>query len=100
MSKRQRRRVTKRRSMHVEHVKRRSVLDPRLPIALAVVAAPAAVAPAAQASPATHHLDAAALGSTGALPTTPPVPGLELCTSRARSERIARVGPCRARSQD
>ena len=67
MSKRQRRRVVKRRNMHVENVKRRSVLDPRLPIALAVVAAPAVAAPAAQASTGTHHLDAAALGGAGAL---------------------------------
>ena len=41
MSKRQRRRVIKRRSMHVDHVKRRGALDPRLPIALAAVAATA-----------------------------------------------------------
>lgn len=41
MSKHQRRRVAKRRNMHAEHVKRRTLLDPRLPIALAVVAAPA-----------------------------------------------------------
>ena len=61
MSKRQRRRVAKRRNMHVEHVKRRSVLDPRLPIALAAVAVPAVAAPAAQASTGAHHMDAAAL---------------------------------------
>jgi hypothetical protein len=67
MSKRQRRRVAKRRNMHVEHVKRRTVLSPRLPIALAAVAVPAVAAPAAQATPGAHHLNAAALGGTGSL---------------------------------
>ncbi|MGN6871946.1 MAG: hypothetical protein ACTHMY_26445, partial [Solirubrobacteraceae bacterium] len=67
MSKRQRRRVAKRRDMHTEHVKRRSVLNSKLPIALAAVAAPAVAAPAAQASPRAHHLDATALGGAGAL---------------------------------
>ena len=50
VSKRQRRRTAKRRNVHVEQVKRRGVLDARLPIALAAVAAPAVAAPAALAA--------------------------------------------------
>jgi hypothetical protein len=68
MSKCQRRRVSKRRIMHTEHVKRRGVLDPRLPIALAAVAAPTVVAQAAQAAqaaPRAHHLDGSALSAGG-----------------------------------
>ena len=57
MSKRQRRRVSKRRIIHMEQVKRRGVLDPRWPIALAAMAAPAVAAPAAQAAPQVHHLE-------------------------------------------
>ena len=45
MSKRQRRRVSQRRSKHVEWSKRRIVLGAAVPAALAVAAAPAAAAP-------------------------------------------------------
>jgi hypothetical protein len=61
MSKRQRRRVSKRRTMHMEHVKRRGVFDPRLPIALAAVVGPAVAAPAAHAALRAHHLEGSAL---------------------------------------
>ncbi len=74
MSKRQRRRVTERRSVHMQHSRRRTVL----PLAVAAVAAPAIAAPAAQASPhvvrlngsvltglAFHHVDAMARAEHG-----------------------------------
>src|SRR5438105_5022754 len=92
MSKRQRRRVAKRRNMHLEHVKRRTVLDPRLPIALAVVAAPAVAAPAAQASRGAHHLDAAALGDAGALAHHSSLAGIGTIDERSavRTRRVHR----------
>ena len=65
MSKRQRRRVSKRRTVHMEQVKHRAVLVPRLSIALAAVAAPAVVAPAAQAAPRVHHFEGSALKAVG-----------------------------------
>ena len=46
MSKRQRRRVNKRRTSHMEQVKHRAGLVPRLSIAVAAVAVPAIAAPA------------------------------------------------------
>ena len=65
MSKRQRRRVSKRRTVHMEQVKHRAVLVPRLSIALAAVAAPAVVAPAAQAAPRVHYFEGSALKAVG-----------------------------------
>ena len=57
MSKRQRRRVTERRSVHMQHSRRRTVL----PLAVAAVAAPAVAAPAAQASPHVVRLNGSVL---------------------------------------
>ena len=52
MSKRQRRRVTDRRNIHMQRTRRRTAV----PLAVAAVAAPAVAAPAAQAAPqALHH---------------------------------------------
>ena len=57
MSKRQRRRMTERRSVHMQHSRRRTVL----PLAVAAVAAPAVAAPAAQASPHVVRLNGSVL---------------------------------------
>ena len=57
MSKRQRRRVNERRSVHMQHSKRRTVL----PLAVAAVAAPAVAAPVAQAAPRVLRLDGTVL---------------------------------------
>ncbi len=49
----------------MEQVKHRAVLVPRLSIALAAVAAPAVVAPAAQAAPRVHYFEGSALKAVG-----------------------------------
>lgn len=84
MSRRQRRRVNKRRIVHMQHVKGRGVLDPRLPIALAALAGPAVVAPAAEAAPRVHHIEASALNSFH-------LSNFHLLGVRARHGRIVRV---------
>ena len=65
MSKRQRRRVNKRRTIHMEQVKHRAGLVPRLSIAVAAVAVPAIAPPAAQAAPRAHHFEGSALRAVG-----------------------------------
>lgn len=66
MSKRQRRRVSKRRAVHMDHVKQPAGLVRRLSIAVAAaVAGPAIAAPAAQAAPRAHHFDGSAIRAVG-----------------------------------